>query len=329
MGKHFTKDERNELSVLLKKGYSQRQISAVLGKNQSSISREIKVGKRKGVYNPRYAEIKAGVRRRNAKYQNMKINKSGAFRSYLEQRLKLGWTPEQISGRWKRDHPEERHFSFKAVYKYLYSLYGQRLCQYLPSKQYKRRKRRGKRLRRLPVTNRVSLDKRPKTANERIRFGDFEGDVLGSKRTTSQRLPALVERKTRKLLAVKVPRLKNAMDGFKQLLKPYHDIVKSITFDNGPENARHLELQELGFKTYFCDPFASWQKGTVENTLGRLRRFIKKRSSLNQYLDKDIQDYIKRMNNTPRKCLNFRTPNEAFDELLAKTRKRKAELRKG
>lgn len=329
MGKHITKDERNQISILVKKGFSQRDIAKALHKDHSSIGREIKRNSVRDVYDPGKAHYKSRVRRRRAKYQNMKINQSPEFVAYLEQKLKMDWTPEQVTGRWNRQQAEGKHFSFKAVYKYLYSLYGQRLCKYLPSKRYKRRKRAGKKNKRLPVKNRVSIDKRPKSANLRLRFGDFEGDVLGSKRTTSQRLPALVERQTRKLLAVKVHRLKNAMDGFKQLLKPYHDSVKSVTFDNGPENARHLELQKLGIKTYFCDPFASWQKGTVENTLGRLRRFIKKRSSLSQYSDQDIQDYIERMNNTPRKCLNFQTPNEAFNELLAKTRQRQAKLRKG
>lgn len=325
MGKHITKDERNEISILVKKGFSQRDIARALHKDHSSIGREINRNSVKNVYDPAKAQHKSRVRRQRAKYQNMKIHESPQFVPYLEQKLKADWTPEQIAGRWRKDYNTLKHFSFKAIYKYLYSLYGQRLCKYLPSKRYRRRKRGGKRQPRLPVKNRVSIDKRPKLANERRRFGDFEGDVLGSKRTTSQRLPALVERKSRKLFALKVQRLKNAMDGFKQLLKPYHDIVKSVTFDNGPENARHLEL---GMPTYFCDPFAPWQKGTVENTLGRLRRFIKKRSSLHHYSDQDIQAYIERMNNTPRKCLDWQTPNEAFDGLLAKTRERRAKSKK-
>lgn len=109
------------------------------------------------------------------------------------------------------------------------------------------------------------------------------------------------------------------------MLKPYRDILKSITFDNGPENARHLELE---CKTYFCHPFSSWEKGQIENTLGRLRRFVKKRSSLKQYSDKDIAGFIGRMNNTPRKCLEFKTPNEVFNELLLRERKKRKKFRK-
>lgn len=319
MGKHFTKSERDELSVLLKKGYSHRDIAAALGKDHSSITREINRNRVKGIYNPLKANQKARTRRKESKYQNMKINESSDFLRFLEEKLKEDWTPEQIAGRWNRGHPFGPRFSFKSIYKYLYSILGQRLCRYLPSRHYGRRKRRGKKQKRLPVKNRVSIEKRPRVINERRRFGDFEGDVLGSPKTDQERLPALLERLSRKLFAVKVPRLKYAVDGFKQMLKPYHEILKSITFDNGPENARHLELET---KTYFCHPFSSWEKGQVENTLGRLRRFIKKRSRLSQYTDQDIAAFVERMNNTPRKCLDFRTPNEVFKELLLKARKK-------
>ena len=315
--RHFSKHGRNELSVLLKKGYSYSEVARALGKSHSSVSREVKKNSVKGVYDPDKANQKARTRRKDSKYQNMKINESAEFLAFLEQKLKAGWTPEQIAGRWNRDHAESQ-FSFKSIYKYLYSIFGQRLCQYLLSRQYSRRKRRGRKQKHFPIKNRVSIEQRPRVINERKRFGDFEGDVLGSPKADQQRLPALVERLSRKLFAVKVPRLKYAVDGFKQMLKPYHEILKSITFDNGPENARHLEL---GTKTYFCHPFSSWEKGQVENTFGRLRRFIRKRSRLAQYTDEEIASFAQRMNDTPRKCLDFRTPNEVFKELLSKSRR--------
>ena len=324
MGKHFTKAERDELSILLKKGYSRRAIGEALGKDHSSITREINRNKVKGVYEPLKAQTKSKVRRKSAKYQSMKINESPEFVEFLTEQLKESWTPEQIAGRWNYNHADKKHFSFKSIYKYLYSSFGQPLCKYLPFRRYNPYKRRGKKQKRLPVKNRVSIEKRPKIINERKRFGDFEGDVLGAVKTDTARLPALVERISRKLFAVKVPQLKYAVDGFKQMLKPYRDILKSITFDNGPENARHLELKT---KTYFCHPFSSWEKGQIENTLGRLRKFIKKRSSLTQYSDDDIARFVEQMNNTPRKCLGFKTPNEVFNELLIKelNKKQKSE----
>lgn len=285
MGKHFTKAERDELSILLKKGYSRRQIAESLGKDRSSITREINRNKVKGTYEALKADTKSKVRRKSSKYQNMKVNESPEFIEFLSHWLKEGWTPEQIAGRWNYDHPDGRHFSFKGIYKFLYSSFGQHLCKYLPFRRYNRWKRQGKKHKQYPVRNRVSIEKRPKIINERKRFGDFEGDVLGAPRTGKERLPALVERVSRKLFAVKVPQLKYAVDGFDRMLKPYRDILKSITFDNGPENARHLELKT---KTYFCHSFSSWEKGQIENTLGRLRRFIKKRSRLENYSNGDI-----------------------------------------
>jgi IS30 family transposase len=319
MSKHFTKDERNELSILLKKGYSHRDIAKSLEKDHSSITRELNRNSVNGIYNPIKAHIKSVVKRNNAKYQNMKINQSSEFVEYLETHLKLGWTPEQITGRWNKQYPDKKHFSFKAIYKFLYSSYGQRLCKYLPSGKYHRRRRKGKKQKRLPVKNRISIEKRPKIINDRKRFGDFEADVLGSPKTDKERLPAMVERISRKLFAVKVPGLKYAVDGFNLMLKPYRDILKSVTFDNGPENARHLELNT---KTYFCHPFASWEKGQVENTLGRLRRFIKKKTNISDYTDQEIGSFIEKMNDTPRKCLGFQTPNEIFNKQLIKARRR-------
>jgi len=315
----FSKAERDELSILLQKGHSHRDIARALGKHHSAVSREIKRNKVKGVYDPHKANQKSRTRRKDSKYQNMKINESAEFLAFLEQKLKAGWTPEQIAGRWNRDHAAPQ-FSFKSIYKYLYSIFGQRLCQYLLSNQYRPRKRRGKKQKRVPVKNRVSIEQRPQVINERKRFGDFEGDVLGSPKVDQERVPAVVERLSRKLFAVKVPRLKYAVDGFKQMLKPYREILKSITFDNGPENARHLELET---KTYFCHPFSSWEKGQIENTFGRLRRFIRKRSRLSQYSDEDIAGFVEQMNETPRKCLDFRTPNEVFKEFLEKQWKKK------
>lgn len=320
---HFSKSERNELSILLKKGYSFSEIGRVLRKSHSSVSREIERNSVKGAYDPLKAQTKSKGRRRSAKYQNMKIHQSPEFSEFLTKHLKEeNWTPEQIAGRWNYKRPDNKHFSFKSIYKYLYSSFGQNLCKYLPFKRYSPYKRQGKYEKRFPVRNRVSIEQRPKIINERKRFGDFEGDVLGAPKTDVERLPALVERKSRKLFAVKVQQLKYAVDGFDLMLKPYRDILKSITFDNGPENARHLELKT---KTYFCHPFSSWEKGQIENTLGRLRRFIKKRSSLKLYSDDDIARFVDRMNNTPRKCLGFKTPNEVFNELFVKEREKKQE----
>ena len=110
-------------------------------------------------------------------------------------------------------------------------------------------------------------------------------------------------------MAKKIPQLKQAIDGFKQLLEPISAL--SLTLDNGPENARY---QELEVPTYFCHPYSSWEKGSVENTLGLIREYIPKKKDLSSYSDQEISAILERIRETPRKCLSFRTPKEVFEE---------------
>lgn len=314
---HFGKTDRMELSILLKKGYSYREIGKVLGKNHSSIGREVRNNSVKGKYLPAKAHQKARVKRLGSKYQGMKVCSHPRLQDYIERKLKVDhWTPEQIANRWNSENPDEVGISSVSIYKYLYSSHGQRLCRYLPSKRYWRRKRQGKKSRKELIPNRVSIDDRPEDINSRKQFGHFEADTLGKIKSDSQVLAGLVERISRKVLFVKVPRMKYAMDGFKACLNPYRDITGSVTFDNGVENVRH---EELRVDTYFCHPYSSWEKGQIENSFGRLRRFIPKGTSLKNFSPQDIFRFQELMNNTPRKCLEWKTPNEVFEEHLVKT----------
>lgn len=308
---HFAKDKRNELSILLKKGYSLRDIAEVLGKNPSSISRELKRNQRSnGQYDPDAAQHKARKRRKYSKYQGMKIAECFELETYIASRLAKAWTPEQIAGRLKSDNGDQAVISAKSIYKFLYSAPGQYLCRYLPSQRHRPRKRREKKSERELIPNRVFIDLRPKIINERKRFGDFEGDTLGRPKGESEVIVGALERKSRYLLACKAPRLKNAMDGFKFLLNPYHGVIKSLTLDNGVENVKY---EKLNVPTYFCHPYSSWEKGGVENAFLRLRRFIPKKARPTDYTDQDIFAIINIMNNTPRKCLNWKTPQEVFN----------------
>jgi len=314
---HFTSDERLEISILLKKGYSHRDIACALEKNHSSVSREIKRNNVKGVYNPIKANQKACVKRSNSKYAGMKVQLNPTIRNYIEARLKQYWTPEQIAGRWNKYHSGNHNIIISApsIYKWLYSPYGQDLCKYLLSKRYRRKRRKGKKQKKEIIKNRVFIDKRPKIINERKRIGDFEGDVMGSKKSDKQAMAGLVDRKSRFLLVVKKSRLKYAVDGFKELLNPYRNILHSLTLDNGVENARY---QELKVKTYFCNPYSSWEKGAIENSFQRFRRFVPKKSSLRDFSNKDLKRFAKTMNHTPRKCLNWQTPYEVLTKHQSK-----------
>ena len=311
---HLSKNERNELSVLLNKGYSIRGIADVLGRSPSSLSREIKKNKVvSGEYLSSQAQQKSYVRRRYSKYQGMKIVGNKWLTDYIAEKMRLKWTPEEIAGRLEAELGYSV-ISFKAIYKYLYSAYGQHLCCFLPSRRYLPKKRGSKKYRKVIIPNRVSIEDRPEIVISRLRFGDFEADTLGKPQGEPQTIAGLVELKTLYFLGCKVQRLKYSMDGFKRVLNPYQKIVKTITFDNGVENARH---QELNVQTYFCNPYSSWEKGTVENTFQRLRRFIPKHSKPSDYTEKQISDIIYLMNNTPRKKLNYQTPFEAFQKELS------------
>jgi IS30 family transposase len=299
--------DRLELSILLKKGYSIRDIARVLGRHPSSVSRELKRNSVNGEYDPQKANHKAYVRRKYSKYQGMKIRENPEIESYIEEKIKLGWSPEAIAGRLPIDSEGRLSIHHTSIYKYLYSPYGQHLCQYLQYKRYRKKKKKGTKTVKEIIKDRVFIDQRPEIINQRIRCGDFELDTLGTPKTSKETLVGVVDRKSLYFLAKKIPRLKQAMIAAKRLLKPYQ--VLSLTLDNGPENAKY---QILDVPTFFCHPYSAWEKPIIENAFRRLRRYIPKRSCLSDYSDEQIQVIIDRMNNIPRKCLGWRTPKEVF-----------------
>jgi len=302
---HFTKNSRSELSILLKKGYSQRDIAKVLLINHSSISREIKENSVNGQYDADKAHHKARTRRTYSKYQAMKIINDAELKQYVQDKLVKGWTPEEISGRLKDDHDGQAVISFKSIYKYLDSSSGQSFKKYLPlwSKRKKKRKKRKKKV----IEDRVFVDQRSSVINDRIRYGDFEGDTLGVPKLSKMTLAAMVDRKSLYFRGKKIPRLKEAMNAFKELSDSVDPL--SITLDNGMENVHY---RELNLDTYFTHPYSAWEKPYIENTFQRLRRYIPKKAKLVNYSDKEISDIIDKMNNTPRKTLGFRTPKEVY-----------------
>lgn len=309
---HFSKSERLELSILRKKGYSLRQIAAALRRSPSSVSRELRRNKGRIEYNPRYAHLYAGVRRKNAKYQGMKVREHSELERYIAEKIRLGWSPEVIAGVWRRERRQYGSsvaITAKGIYKYLYSVYGQQLCRYLPSGRYGRRKWKGRKSKKVLIPMRIGIDERPRIVSERRRYGDFEGDILGVPRYTRATIAAAIERKSRYLLAQKIARPKYAVDAYKELLNALP--VRSFTLDNGVENIRY---QELGIPTYFCHPYSSWEKGQIEHAFGMVRRYISKKQSLASYSQEDISAIVEHINSVPRKILNYRSPKEVFEE---------------
>lgn len=313
---HFKQSDRDEISILLKKGYSHRDIADAIGKDHSSVSREISKRRTKGVYDPRMAGHKARQKRWLSKYQGMKIADNPDLRIKIAVGLMAGWSPEEVAGRIACLNGGKAVISAKSIYKFCYSSRGQYLCKYLPRKRYRPKKKGVAKPAKILIPNRISIDLRPLMVSKQKRFGDFEGDTLGRPKHENETFVGAVERKSLYFIGCKVSRLKYSMDGLKKSLSPYQKIVKSMTLDNGVENIRH---QELNVETFFCDPYSSWQKPIIENTFGRLRRFIPKRASLADYTREQISAIIEMMNDTPRKKLGYRTPKEVFNELYAQS----------
>lgn len=319
--KHFTKDDRNELAILLKKDYFQKDIAEILRKNPSSISREIRENSVNGEYDPVKAHRKAMVKRLQSKYRGMKIRQHFELEDYVQKKMKKYWTPEEIAGRWNKKNKKDRKcldasgkpitITAVSIYKYLYGSYGQHLCKYLLSKGYSPKPRKdSNKGKKENIPNLVSVHERPGDAGKK--FGNYEGDTLGKIKSDTEVIAGVREKLSRYLILKKLSGLKHTVDGFKVMLNPHQSTLKSLTLDRGLENVRH---EEIGTNTYFCDPYSSWQKGGIENDFKRLRRFIPKGSSLRNYTDKDILYYNELMNNTPRKCLNWNTPKEVFERM--------------
>jgi IS30 family transposase len=299
----INKHERNEISVLLKKGYSVRDIGSALGRSPSSISREIRKNSVKGRYQPDKAELKAYIRKKYAKFQWQKIRQQPLLENFIRAMIKDDWTPEEIAGRLKAENGNRTVVSFKTIYNYLDSPFGRSLKRYLP--HHRKRKKSGhKKAIKQRLKGRIFIDQRPPAINHRKFLGHFEADTMGKPKTGKQVLAGMADRKSRYFLAKKTV-LKETIETFKELAKETK--TKSYTLDNGLENARH---QELGVKTYFCHPYSAWEKPTIENTFQRLRRFIPKKTKLEEYSDEQIATIVKKMNYTPRKCLGYLTPYE-------------------
>ena len=264
------------------------------------------------VYEPLKAQHKARVKRLYSKYQGMKVSCNPVIQRYVHEKMKLSWSPEQVAGRLKLESSGTISLSPETIYKYIYrNPLGYNLGSCLRYKRYRRKKRKSVKNAREIIKDRVFIDQRPEVINQRARYGDFEGDTLGVPKYTRATIAAVIERKSRYIIARKISRLKYAMDSFKKLLALGKAL--SATFDNGVENAKHLSL---GISTYFCHSYSSWEKGSIENAFGLIREYIPKKSSLADYSDSDIQAIIGIINERPRKCLGFQTPKEVFKEHL-------------
>ncbi|MEO9788192.1 MAG: IS30 family transposase, partial [Aurantimonas coralicida] len=309
---HFTLDERCRLRGLMEMGLGPSDIARRLGRHRGTIHREIARNRCASGYRPDSADRMAWVRKR----RGSKIERSAALRDCVGNCLAMGWSPEEIAGRMELG-AVECAVSTETIYRYVHSPAGRRagLPRYLAQRKAKRGRRRRNGRREPSIPNRVSIDQRPAEADGRIAFGHWEGDLMHFRRQ-SDILLTLQERCSRLTLAGRL-HSKDASDTADAIIDQLAGLpstaVQTITHDNGGEFARHERVKDaIGLRAFFCDPHSPWQRGGIENANGRLRRDLPRQASLSGYSDKDIDSIVWNLNATPRKCLGFRTPIEAF-----------------
>ena len=233
----------------------------------------------------------------------------------------MGWSPEQVAGRLARETTSMR-VSHETIYRFIYDQirrtndYSWRL--YLPRAKSQRGWRRRPHHPMEHIKDRVSLRERPSYIDKRKQFGHWEADLLHPRKKGAAVLVD-IERASRFTLLAKQPgkQAQPVVDRIKTWFSAMPEPMRrTLTQDNGPEFFLHHQLHELGVKTYFCDPHSPWQKGSVENMNGRLRRYIPLGTDPDSFSDNDLQSLATRINNTPRKCLGFKTPAEVFSSQL-------------
>lgn len=316
---HITKAERLEIALLKSKKYSIRDIARALGRSSGSICEEIKRNSVQQAYDPAKADHKAYVARKYSKYQGMKIEEHGPLRAYVETNLKADWSPEEVSGRIKEIDRSLPSVSAKAIYTYVASVYGRQLETHLAYKG--RKKRSHPRPKVTKLKDRIFIDQRPNIVDTRGRFGDWEGDFIVSGRNGLGALLVLHERKARYVIIRKIdtPSIKLVHQYLIEMTGGI--IMNTLTLDNDILFRKHEEMSRiLGVPVYFCHPYHSWEKGGVENTNKLIRRYVRKGSDISRVSDERIQEIQEKLNARPRKCLNYRTPEEmmrAHDQFVS------------
>ena len=311
--------ERDQIAILLSSGASKRLMARKLGRSLSSIIDEINRNSLKGEYQAIRAE--ALSQQRNRKSRKTNPLKNPKIYSYVCRKLREGWSPEQISGRLKRNNQGQTVICHETIYGYIYSTAGKqkKLSEYLVRRHRKRRPWYGRCLYRRGIANRVSIRERPAEINNRSVFGHWETDVVEGKGHVGG-IQSMLERKTRfydARLLVNIDSEYGHKAQADMLISLPPPARQSVTFDNGRENYNHHKLtRDHGIKTYFCDPHCAWQKGANENHNGILRRYIPKKTDLSTITQFELNSILEEINNRPRKCLQYETPTEAFTREL-------------
>src|SRR5581483_8216000 len=322
MGRNYGQlslEDRCTIAELQKAGHSVRQIASALDRAPSTITRELKRNRGSWVgYKPAYAQ----QRTRERRWVGSRLKREPTLLRVVLEGLARGWSPEQVAGRLAKDHGR-KVISYETIYRFIYAEIARtkdyRWRHYLPRGKSRRGRRSRKRSSSATfIEGRVSLAQRPPAVSDRSVPGHWEADLMMFA-SYGQAILTVHERQSRLLLAIRLAS-KSAQ------LVAYHlgrvfsalpqRLRQTVTFDNGTEFARHRLLHRLDVDTFFCDPYSPWQKGGIENAIGRMRSFLPRKTDLATLNSSRFKALIAAYNNTPRKCLDFRTPAESFAQVL-------------
>ena len=310
---HLTLIERTAIFYRSMRGDSIRSIARYLDRNHSTVSREIKRNSSVfGGYVNEYAQSYADTRKTKPRHRRKWKNQP--LRDYVMAQLSIKFTPEIISNRIKIEHPRNKQMRISAecIYRWIYQdvINGGELYKNLPRCHKKRRRQLRYGSLRGVLPNRRSIHDRAKAINNRTRYGHWEGDTIFGTRSSGY-IATFVERKSRHLICAKLSD-KTAQELADKAIKLFADIpsklIKTLTLDNGKEFAQFKRIEKMtGIITYFADPYSSWQRGTNEQVNGLVRRYFPKKMSFENITDRMVKEVANRINNRPRKCLNYRT----------------------
>ncbi len=289
-----------------------REIAGVLQRSISTLSDELNRNEVNGIYDAKKAHTKASTRRKNSKYQGMHIVAEKELREFVEDNLLDGQSPENIAGRLSKVEEILPEISKDSIYRFIKSPYGRKIefARSLTKKKGRRRKNSKS------LEDRNFIDNRSASINERQEVGDTEGDFIVSGRNGKGILLVVVDRKIRVVFIEKIliVSIENMHLAFLRIKKRFPE-MRTMTIDNDILLKRHKELAGLlSIEIFFCHPYHSWEKGSVENANKYIRKSIPKGSNISKYSKKFILAVEEKLNRRFMKCLGFRSPAELLDE---------------
>ena len=290
-------------------GVKQCEIAKILKVDKSTVSRELRRKRKNGRYNADTAEHKALVKRENSKYQGMKVEANPELKKRINAELRAKRSPDEMAGRMKVEKLTPR-VGTNAIYKWLYSSFGQKYCKYLCTQRWRKRPRTKSKTGRHLIPNMVRIEALPRGSANRTRYGHHESDTFVSPKKSGSKVSGAIscEKKTRLVLARKIPNIRpiSMTRAMRSIGKEV--MMKTTTMDRGIENTRH---EGWGVPAYCCDPSSPWQKPLVEGTIGLLRRwFWPKGTDLSKVSNYRFKKNIGIINNKYRKSLRYRSALE-------------------